>query len=232
VPPENWQEPIKPVDKDTRRRWLEEFQLDQVNEAFRDAIIDSDERKVKDLIAAGNMPERSLHLAALFGEIEIARMLIESGRGVDEVCKIAKLRQDVKLRRRQSRAGSYNIWVTPMHLAIGAQQQEMIRLLAQSGAKLGISPTSKREDPERRATAPPRWLLSKEVLRLIEYREAQDVIQTVVSLTDVQWNINDRLDHEGRTILDFAHKLEDKRSGFKSAVISGLQDLGARAGKK
>jgi tetratricopeptide (TPR) repeat protein len=230
--PENPPDPIRPVDKDTRRRWLKEFQLDKVDKAFRDAIIDSNERRVKDLVTVGKMSKKSLHLAALFGEVEIARILIESGRGVDEVCRTAKLGQDAKLRRRQRRADGYNIWVTPMHLAIGAQQQGMIRLLAQYRARLGIPSTNKREDPERRATAPPRWLLGKEVLRLIECREAQDVIQTVVSLTNVQWNINDGLDHEGRTMLDFAHELEDDRFGFKSAVISRLQDLGAREGRK
>ena len=216
--------PKRGLQKVVRRRWLNALELSTREAALGDAITSGDLEATKVLLASTASTEKALHVAALFGETEIAKLLIEKGSKSDDTCKTAKLSKG------DTRSHSHNHCVTPLHLAIAAQQHDMIRLLDNdsacwdeqetwvSGSRVVIS-------------APPRWLFFEEWLRLIGCTDPMEVVRTVDTLRALSptWPINSPIDFQDRTILDCANGLRwEFASDFKNTLVKQLRSRGAK----
>ena len=143
-------QPKRYIDKQARLRWLKELGFAELDAACKDAIVNGDLAEVKKLITEERTGHHSLQLAALFGKLKIARALANSG-------KSAKSWPIIKWEKSYSRQHEYMYRMCPMNLAIGAQQNEMIRFLHHEGNTLGL-PRFREGDliHSHSETAPPR----------------------------------------------------------------------------
>jgi hypothetical protein len=184
------------------------------NFELQEAIIQGDLEVVKRLISRRLPSNFTLHLAALFEEVEIAKALIDTaGRKVGEKCTTSS----------EKGSGTKMVNnVTPMHLAILAHQSSMMRFLDSRNAGLGRV----RKLDGTLATAPPRWLLVGRLCGL----EVGPIIATVDTLLSLKWNINAPLGRDEKRIIDFARDIPDLPSGVtKRRIIHALYERGARA---
>jgi len=206
----------KRMDKETRRKWLDNLDLQgpNMNPPFRDAILEGDLERVRMLLTTERGPPRfALHFAAVFGEVGIAELLMRHGGKVGATCQTAS-----------EKAGKHCPYVNPLHLAIGARQHAMIRFLDQKQAKFG-----RPEADSTQTVAPPRWLLSKICLRVAKCEDPQEINATIDTLLSLKWNINAPLNYAEDTMLDVAMGLVEDRTGFKAAIVKHLQSRGGRS---
>lgn len=212
----------------TRESWLQELNID-VRADYRAAIARSDKGEVQKLLRANKTASGALHVAALFNEVEIAKILLEAGSNINATCRMVRLTEN------PARPDGWVYTLTPLHVAIGAHQREMVRFLKQQGASLGI-PQRSSQDPHKAPMAPARFLLSKGWLRMSRCEDVKEVAATLDVLTAQPgpWDINARLNERERTkpkrtLMDFAKELDD--GVFKKAVVDLLQRRGAVRGK-
>lgn len=126
-------------------------------------------------------PERvtALHFAALFGEIEMARRLIESGFNINEI------------------PYGYSTNLTPLKFAIGARQVEMVDFLIANGAKPS--------EPDSWSTMAGQlmnrsWLM-KTMSEANEGNIADHMIAILEILLKCGWDVNTPFEKTGGTLL-------------------------------
>ncbi|KAK5113030.1 hypothetical protein LTR85_011052 [Meristemomyces frigidus] len=213
----------KVISEWTRRKWLSELGLQGKNSVFEEAIVRGDAEQVAALLGQRKRTNFALHLAALFGEVEIATLLIRHGSKVGETCKTVN-------------GSSHCKFVRPLNLAIGARQHAMIRFLDQQNAKFGLSKpegvTTRAMSEAHPHSAAPRWLLSPRWLKLTKCDNPQEVNTVVDTLLSLRWNIDAPLNGDGDTMLDIAYGLQDDDKGFKEAVVRHLRSKRARSKKQ
>jgi len=215
-------------DAPIRESWLQELNID-VRADYRAAIARSDKGEVQKLLRANKSASGALHVAALFNEVEIAKILLEAGSNINATCRMVRLTEN------PNRPDGWAYTLTPLHVAIGAHQREMIRFLKGKGASLGV-PQRSSQDPKKAPMAPARFLLSKGWLRMSRCEDVKEVAATLDVLTSEPgvWDINARLNEwtermkRKRTLMDFAQELDD--GVFRRAVVDLLQRRGAVRG--
>lgn len=156
-------------------------------------------------------PERvtALHFAALFGEAEIARCLLDSGFNVNEV------------------PFGYSTSLTPLKFAIGARQVDMVKFLVQNGAR----PSEPDTWSILAAQLMNRSWLMKTMSESENASTANRIIAILRILLEYGWNINVPFERSGKTVL---HQAVTFWTGsykwdldVRTAVTSFLCDMGA-----
>jgi len=177
------------------------------------AIISGDRQEVEVILRSTRSVRRTgeaLHIAALFGEVQIATKLLAAGEKVNSSCTT---------KTREPNGLCYN--VTPLHLAIGAQQDQMIRFLVGHGARMQVD--NFHPGPTK-ASAPPLWLLSERWLTLTGCNDPQKVTGTLNCLISLGWDLNFRLNYNGHTMLRRAWMIPDSMSFIQKPVVAWIQD--------
>ena len=121
----------------------------------------------------------ALHFAALFGEIEMARRLLESNFDINEV------------------PYGYTTSLTPLKLAIGARQVQMVEFLTASGA----APS----EPETWSILAGQLLNRSWLMKTMSESEKEFVSNRVISILAILlqrgWDINTPFEKSGGTVL-------------------------------
>jgi ankyrin repeat protein len=156
-------------------------------------------------------PERltALHFAALFGEIDMARRLLSSGYNVNEV------------------PYGYTTNLSPLKLAIGARQVDMIEFLIANGAKPS--------EPDSWTTLAGHlmnrsWL--QKTMSEVEKHHVPNMIMAIFRILLKQgWDVNAPFEASGRTVLHQAVTFwtGDYRwdLNLRTAMVSFLCERGA-----
>ena len=121
----------------------------------------------------------ALHFAALFGEVDMARALIQAGFGVNEV------------------PFGYSTTLTPLNFAIGARQVIMVDLLTMNGAV----PAS----PDTWSTLAGQLMSRSWLMKTMSEAEKHLVPKRITEIMDILlhrgWDINAPITASGRTVL-------------------------------
>ncbi|KAH7073058.1 hypothetical protein BKA63DRAFT_56665 [Paraphoma chrysanthemicola] len=126
-------------------------------------------------------PERvtALHFAALFGEIDMARRLLDANYNVNEV------------------PFGYSTSLTPLNFAVGARQADMVRFLIENGAK----PAESESWSALAAQLLSRSWLAKTLLDDEKELLSTRIIATMSVLLQYQWDIREPIDASRSTVL-------------------------------
>ena len=156
-------------------------------------------------------PERvtALHFAALFGEIDMARRLLESSFNINEV------------------PYGYTTNLTPLKFAIGARQVNMVEFLIANGAK----PV----EPDSWSTLAGQLMNSSWLMKTMSETEKEHVSSRIIAILKILlkhgWDVNAPIETTGRTIL---HQAVTFWTGsykwdlnLRAAMTSFLCDRGA-----
>ncbi|KAF7191761.1 hypothetical protein HII31_06806 [Pseudocercospora fuligena] len=202
------------VDMKSRDALLTELNLttnpgQELSWRMKQAIITGNQRDVASRIDNGDhVVPPALHLAALFNELEIAKMLVERGNAnVNGQCTC-----------NSSKPGKSVYGVTPMHLAIGARNVKMIQYLAKNGGNFGRQAAG----AGQRFSAPPLWLLNERWLSKPGNAEPQKVVTVLATMKDCGWDTYARLNEDGQTMKDLAKKNLASRTALQGAVLQFL----------
>lgn len=199
-----------------RGEWLNSLKLtnptnERLDPSLDQAIRSGDVQKVSQiLITSRPRPVApALHMAALFNEADIAKLLIQHGASVFEICEA------------ESETHKPIHGVLPMHCAIGAQNDEMIRLLKDKGAdfKATTTPVNKRH----RVSAPPLWLISDRWLRTTGKDDAASVLRILATMKELGWSKRDKLNEDGDRMAELVEKLKTSRPQLRRAVLEFLE---------
>lgn len=202
------------VDLATRDRWLSQLDIQpspyhmatSLKEALRSGKVDL-VRSV--LRAERNVPTPALHMVALFGDVQIAKLLLDKGMDVNGTCTV-----------KSAKAGEHTVHgVTPMHCAIGAQHNDMIKLLASRGGSFLMAPASS----GHRTSAPPLWLISKRWLDMTCKDDAASVVAVLKTMEESGWNVQAKLNKDGDSMATRAGKELNDRQALKRAVLGFLR---------
>ena len=178
---------------------------------------------VKRLAASRSPHDKALHIAALVGEVEIAKVLLDAG------CQPNRGYALYKITNGRSKPKVHHSCVLPLHFAIAAQHLEMIGLLQQRTDSFH-TPTGSKND-NLHSCAPARWVLLEDWLRLVGCSDPIDAIKVVDTLRSgaKRRDINSSLNGRSETLLDFANALKcEFSSEFKATVITHLRSRGAK----
>ncbi|KAF2720521.1 ankyrin [Polychaeton citri CBS 116435] len=189
-----------PPDVPTRRKWLDGLDI-LFSGDLESFVLSADQGK------RGSGPT-SVHLAALFGDVERATAFLSSGGSLTATCKIPI-----------DKARSVDI-VNPLHFAIGARQNAMIKLLIERGAKLEPEKNSKNPSPVA-------YLLWNAWLNATDYGGIDEVLSVLNNLLAFGWKINSPIYHTGWTILHFATYLPQDKLALRDAACRFLMGSGA-----
>lgn len=216
----------RPSQHDTpaSRRWkLRQLGIAPGDE-LQEAIVDGDMEHANRLSvqynsrpSGGSKHTTALHLAALFGELELAQTLLPNNQSqVNQSCKIPY---------------SFGGKATPLHFAIAGRHTSMIRLLVANGAtfnpprqksKFGFSKSSLEAE-----SYPVAVITLKRWLHLESAAEFQEYIEVVRTLLSLGWDINSPVDSISRTLLHMAVRLTQDRLEYRKALVSFLVAYGA-----
>lgn len=158
-------------------------------------------------------PERltALHFAALFGEKDMARRLLEAGHGINEI------------------PYGYSTILTPLTLAIGARQVEMVDYLIANGAR----PT----EPDTWSSLAGHLMNRSWLMKTMSENERDFVPDRIIAIFETLlrngWDINAPFESSGRTVL---HQAVSFWTGsyqwdltLRTAMVSFLCEKGANA---
>ena len=126
-------------------------------------------------------PERvtALHFAALFGEIDMARRLLDSNFNVNEI------------------PFGYSTSLTPLHFAIGARQVDMVEFLVANGARPS--------EPDTWSTLAGQLMSRSWLVKTMSESEKELVPQRIIAITSILlkqgWNVNAPIEASGKTVL-------------------------------
>lgn len=164
----------------------------------------------------------ALHYAALVGSVEIAEILRKRGLDVNEQCIMSS----------EDNLGGTVYAITPMHLAIGARNEAMIRYLRKEGGrfekpkgseKRNISAGKKKtQHTERKKTIAPIYCLIQERW-LRREGSVEDVVNILKLVKDLGWDSKSPLNREGETMGLLARRLLEKREELRDAIRKELQ---------
>lgn len=151
-----------------------------------------------------------LHLAALFGELEIAQALV-SCCDVNASCKIS---------------GAYGGKATALNFAIVARSTAMIRLLVANGAI--ITPKKvKTKTGSSFQYFPPAPVALKWWLDLGGPAEPEECIEILRTFLSLGWDINNPIDSLSRTMLHLAVRLPQEKAHIRAPMVNFLMQEGA-----
>ncbi|KAF2717585.1 ankyrin [Polychaeton citri CBS 116435] len=158
-------------------------------------------------IPAGHLRGVSaLHIASLFGDTESANHLA-TRQLIDHLHTIP-----IDLKRSQDK-------VAPLHFAIGARQEPMIRLLLERGATL--------YSLRNGHSAPPVYLLWDNWLNATGGGTVEEVISILRLLIEKNWNANSQLFPSRWTMLHYAAFLPEDKIDIRDAATKFLLQKGA-----
>jgi tetratricopeptide (TPR) repeat protein len=126
-------------------------------------------------------PERvtALHFAALFGEMDMARRLLDSSFNINEV------------------PYGYTKSLTPLKFAIGARQVDMVEFLIACGAK----PSA----PDSWSTLAGQLMNRSWLMKTMSESEKEDVPNRIIAILRIllkhRWDVNSPFETSGRTVL-------------------------------
>lgn len=156
-------------------------------------------------------PERvtALHFAALFGEIDMARCLLDSNFNINEV------------------PFGYTTCLTPLKFAVGARQVKMVEFLIANGAQPS--------EPDSWSTLAGQLMNRSWLMKTMSEAEKEYVPNQIIAILKILlkhgWDVNAPLETSGRTAL---HQAVTFWSGsytwdlnLRAAVTSFLCDRGA-----
>ena len=203
----------------TRAKLLEELDL-KVSDEVQRAIVNSDPKKAIELAAAkgkrfgssiSGSRLNAIHVAALFGELEVVQVLIGSSN-INEMCKIPY---------------SLGRTATALHFAVAGRHEAVIRLLVAHGANLQ-STRWKAKTGDSFEYSPPALLCLKSWLDLTNPSDSREIISTLQCLLSLGWKINGPVDSVSRTMLHLAARLpQDRYVNFRRTIVSFLLEVGA-----
>lgn len=200
-------------DKETRRMWLQELQLHCSPNDLEEAIISGDRQEVEVILRSTRSvrrPGEALHIAAFFGEVQIATKLLAAGKKVNSSCTT---------KTRGPNGICYN--VTPLHLVIGAQQDQMIEFLVGHGARMQVDNFSSRPHSDFCTAV---MVAEREVVDPDWMQGSQKVIGTLNCLISLGWGLNSQLNYNVHTMLRRAWMIPDSMSLIQKPVVAGIQD--------
>ncbi len=121
----------------------------------------------------------ALHFAALFGEIDMARRLLDSGFNINEV------------------PFGYTTIHTPLKFAIGARQVDMVKFLIANGAKPS--------EPDSWSTLAGQLMNNSWLMKTLSGAEKQYVPNRMIAILTILlkhgWDVNVPFETSGRTVL-------------------------------
>ncbi|KAF2208702.1 hypothetical protein CERZMDRAFT_101144 [Cercospora zeae-maydis SCOH1-5] len=202
----------EPVRDGLRQAWLHSLMLISTTGSamylsLSKALAVNDRPTISRLLAAdARFGAPALHLAALFGDIELAKLLLGRGAAVNEVCDA-----------RSEKPGRRVHGVTAMHLAIAAHRHDMIRHLHHAGAKF----TAPHLKHGKRATAPPRWLVSGRFLDMFG-DDTAEVASVLRLLKRLGWNKYDGLNDRYENMRSIAERELQGRVELQKAILAEL----------
>ncbi|CAK1366097.1 unnamed protein product [Cercospora beticola] len=177
-----------------------------ISQSLRKALVHSDKQRASCLLAAdAQVGAPALHMAALFGDVELAKFLIARGAAVNEPCDAHSEKQ-----------GRFVHGVTPMHLAIATQNEKMIRYLHHTGGKF-----TRLHLRHQRTTAPPLWLVSGRWLNMFGEDTAK-VVGVLKLLKDLGWNKEDKLNRKHENMRAIVQRELKGRPVLQKAVLAEL----------
>lgn len=218
MPPKVIAKPQQPtgrvIDKATRISWLRDLNLhmnytstDPTSASrLQNAIINSDLNSVREALSTNPVLHSSpcLHLAALFGDLDIVRALLDYG-----------VRPNVNCSGRSFRQGDLH-GITPMHLAIGAQHDSVIRLLRRRGASFSAF--------NSKIAAPPKWLVSERWLKMLDRAATgQSTVGILRTLKELGWDQQRVVDPKGRDMRAALRELD--HCGFLEVQVAVRVEL-------
>ncbi|KAI5364677.1 Putative ankyrin repeat-containing domain superfamily [Septoria linicola] len=206
------EERVPMINVTLRERWLNDLMLEPttgpgMSSSLKKALILGDKRTVKSMIATNTwLGAPALHLAALFGDVEMAKALVAQGVHVNSICNA-----------RSEKPGKLVHGVTPLHLAVAAHQKPMIRYLCSIGGSLSAPALGR----GTRSSAPPLWLISKRSLNMAG-DEAKDIVGVVRLLKQLGWDSDAQLNDDGDDMRSLARKKLGGRVELQSALLAEL----------
>jgi len=126
-------------------------------------------------------PERvtALHFAALFGEVDMARRLLDSNFNVNEI------------------PFGYSTSLTPLHFAIGARQVDMVEFLVANGARPS--------EPDTWSTLAGQLMSRSWLVKTMSESEKEFVPHRIIAIMSILlkqgWNVNAPIEASGKTVL-------------------------------
>ncbi|KAF2170895.1 hypothetical protein M409DRAFT_18867 [Zasmidium cellare ATCC 36951] len=197
--------------------WLNALDLRSHDNEFLDrsleqAIRSSDVQKVSQILSS-SPPIRpvapALHIAALANDLQTATLLLAHDPSLAKISCTAK-----------SAAGKNLHGVLPMHLAVGAQHAQMIRLLHSHGADLlAVS------DKKHKNSAPPLWLVSERWLSWTGKDKVEEVVGILELLRGLGWRKGDRINREGWRMGDLVVRNLESRKALKRGLLGYLDSI-------
>lgn len=209
-------EPDRPViDVMLRQSWLNNLMLtpttaSTMSSSLKKALILGDKQTVASVLAREPLiGAPALHMAALFGDVEVAKLLVARGVPVNGICDA-----------QSEKFGQLVHGVTPMHLAIGAQHGDMVRYLHSVGGTFFASDAGR----GKRSSAPPLWLISKRWLNMVG-DDPKRIVSILRTMKKLGWNTNASLNEGGDTMRSLARKNLSGRIELQSAVLAELDRI-------
>lgn len=180
-----------------------------LSKSFKQAILRGDKHAVVSLLRSEPILARSpaLHYAALAGDTDIAELLRAHGMDINGQCMMGS----------EENHGGTVYGVTPMHLAIGARNESVIRYLRRNNASFDppVGPSGKK------TTAPPFWLISEHWMN--RSRNQDDIIGILNTIKSLGWDVRAKLNKDGSSMQDLAERNLGGRPELKQAVLEELQ---------
>ncbi|GIZ47507.1 hypothetical protein CKM354_001059600 [Cercospora kikuchii] len=177
-----------------------------ISPSLQQALVHSDKQSASCLLAANaQVGAPALHMAALFGDVELAKFLIARGAAVNEPCDA-----------QSEKPGRSVHGVTPMHLAFATQNEEMIRYLHHTGGKF-----TRPHFRHQRTTAPPLWLVSSRWLNMFG-EDAAKVVGVLKLLKYLGWNTEDKLNKNHENMRTIVQRELKGRPVLQKAVLAEL----------
>lgn len=203
--------PPRTSESELRQAWLNSLNLtstagSNISSSLQEALVHSDKQRASCLLAAdAQVGAPALHMAALFGDVELAKFLIARGAAVNEPCDAHSEKQ-----------GRFVHGVTPMHLAIATQNEKMIRYLHHTGGKF-----TRLHLRHQRTTAPPLWLVSSRWLNMFGENTAK-VVGILKLLKRLGWEKEDKLNKQHENMRTIVQRELKGRPVLQKAVLAEL----------
>ncbi|PPJ51113.1 hypothetical protein CBER1_07908 [Cercospora berteroae] len=203
--------PPQTSESELRQAWLNCLNLTStagstISSSLQEALVHSDKQSASCLLAAdAQVGAPALHMAALFGDVELVKFLIARGAAVNEPCDASS-----------EKSGRSVHGVTPMHLAVATQNEEMIRYLHHTGGKF-----TRPHLRHQRTTAPPLWLVSSRWLNMFGEDTAK-VVSVLKLLKELGWDKGDKLNRKHENMRTIVQRELKGRPVLQKAILAEL----------
>lgn len=217
----------RPLDAATRRRWLDKLKLKPITPLERlicqgqlyaamSSIATPNKLAVRLRVAVAEARPTALHYAALFGDVELGRVLLAHGFVTNSKAYISY---------------NYGFLLLPIHFALGARRVSMCKMLLQHEAKCRNVPCeslwTEKDFPlynDRGSTL----YLEDDWLEATSCEDPQEIIHMMQCLERFGWGELGIRGSESPRVLNLVVSLPDKWKSLRRPIVSSMLEKGTR----